>query len=61
VIGACGGAEKCVLVRSYGAKSTIDYTKENLSDRLKELTNGKGVNIIVDVVGGKVLEDCLKK
>jgi len=61
VIGACGGADKCELVRSYGAKVAIDYTKENLRERLKELTDGKGVDVIVDVVGGKVLEDCLKK
>jgi NADPH2:quinone reductase len=60
VIGACGGKEKCELVQKYGAKATIDYTNENLRDRLKEITKGKGVDIIVDVVGGKVLEDSLK-
>jgi len=60
VIGACGGKQKCDLVLSYGAKYAIDYTSENLRDRLKEITKGKGVNIVFDVVGGKVFEDCLK-
>jgi NADPH2:quinone reductase len=61
VIGVCGGAEKCQLVKSYGAVETIDYTKEDVKDRIKELTRGKGVDIVVEVVGGKVFGDCLKR
>lgn len=60
VIGICGGAEKCQLVKSYGAIETIDHTKEDFKDRIKQLTRGNGVDIVVDAVGGKVFEDCLR-
>lgn len=60
VIGACGGADKCQIVSKYGAKFTIDYKKENLRERIQEITKGRGVDIVLDVVGGKVLEDGLR-
>jgi NADPH:quinone reductase len=60
VIGVCGGTEKCELVKSYGACETIDYNKEDVKDRIKQITRGKGVDIVVEMVGGKVFEDCLR-
>lgn len=60
VIGACGGPDKCKLASKYGAKFTIDYKTENIRERVKEITKGKGVDIVFDVVGGKVLEESLR-
>jgi NADPH2:quinone reductase len=60
VIGVCGGAEKSKLVKSYGAYETIDYSHEDVRNKVKQLTGGDGVDIVVDVVGGKLLEDCLR-
>ncbi|XP_011668878.2 quinone oxidoreductase-like protein 2 homolog [Strongylocentrotus purpuratus] len=60
VIGAAGGPEKCDLVRSKGAVECIDYTTENIRDRTKELTDGNGVNVALDAVGGDVWKQCLK-
>lgn len=61
VIGAAGGPEKCDLVRSKGAVECIDYTTENIRDRTKELTDGNGVNVALDAVGGDVWKQCLKR
>lgn len=60
VIGACGGEEKCELVKQKGAQYTIDYKKENIRDRIKEITEGKGINVVFDPVGGDLFIDCLK-
>ena len=61
VIGACGGEEKCNLVKSKGAFECIDYTKENIKDRVKEITGGRGVDVVIDNVGGSTMIDCLKR
>lgn len=59
-IGACGGTEKLEIVSKFGAKFTIDYKKENLRERIKEITKGKGIDIAFDSVGGEMFEDSLK-
>ena len=61
MIGACGSAEKCDLVKLRGAIAAIDYTKDSVREKIKELTNGKGVDIIFDVVGGKIFEESLRR
>ncbi|XP_022100704.1 quinone oxidoreductase-like protein 2 homolog [Acanthaster planci] len=60
VIGAAGGPEKCKLVSDKGAFATIDYKQENLREKTKELTQGKGANVIMDAVGGDVWKECLR-
>ncbi len=60
VIGACGGPEKCEIVKSKGAFAAIDYNKESIKDKVKELTDGKGANIILDAVGGDIFDQCLR-
>ena len=60
MIGACGGAEKCALVLERGAFAAIDYNKESVKDRVKELTDGKGADIIMDAVGGDIFDQCLR-
>lgn len=56
VIAAASTEEKLDLCKEYGADEVINYTTENLKNRVKELTNGKGVDVIYDPVGGQFTE-----
>ena len=60
VIGTAGGAEKCAFVRARGAAHAIDYTKENVVERVLALTGGRGADILFDHVAGKAFTDGLK-
>tara|TARA_B100000945_G_scaffold319463_1_gene326734 strand:+ start:662 stop:1636 length:975 start_codon:yes stop_codon:yes gene_type:complete len=60
VIAAASSEEKLDLCRERGADETINYSDESLKDRAKELTNGEGVNVIYDVVGGDYAEQALR-
>jgi NADPH2:quinone reductase len=51
VIGTVGSEEKAALAKAYGCDHTILYTKEDFVARTKELTNGKGVNVVYDSIG----------
>ena len=39
-------------VRDYGAEAIIDYSKEDVRDRVKALTSGEGIDVCIDNVGG---------
>jgi NADPH2:quinone reductase len=56
VIAAASTGEKLALCSKYGADKTINYSKEDLKSAIKELTNGKGVDVIYDPVGGDYTE-----
>ena len=61
-IGTAGGAEKCALAKANGYAHVIDYTKEDVAKRVRELTDGKGVPVVYDSVGKSTWEgslDCL--
>ncbi len=60
VIAAASTAEKLAICRKKGASQTINYTKEDLKTRIKELTDGKGVDVIYDPVGGDFTEAALR-
>jgi len=60
VIAAASTDEKLELCKQYGATHTINYAKENLKKRVKELTEGKGVDVIYDPVGGRYSEAALR-
>jgi len=60
VIAAASSDEKLDLCRQKGASETINYETEDLKTRLKELTNGKGADVIYDPVGGKFTEPALR-
>lgn len=51
VIGTTSTTEKAELARAHGADHVILYKQENTVERVFELTNGKGVNVIYDGVG----------
>ncbi|MCL4118399.1 UNVERIFIED_CONTAM: hypothetical protein GTU68_018372 [Idotea baltica] len=52
VIAAASTDEKLALCKEYGADETINYTAQDLKATIKELTEGKGVDVIYDPVGG---------
>ncbi|MBV8762654.1 MAG: quinone oxidoreductase [Deltaproteobacteria bacterium] len=63
LIGTAGSREKCELAREHGAAHVIDYKKEDVVARVRELTDGRGVRIVYDSVGADTWErslDCLQ-
>jgi NADPH2:quinone reductase len=60
VIATAGGAEKLAIARKNGADETIDYGKEDFVERVKQLTNGRGADVIYDSVGGDTFDQSLK-
>lgn len=63
VVGTAGSAEKCAIAKALGADHVIDYRAEDWVKRVKELTGGKGVNVVYDGVGKDTCilsMDCLK-
>ncbi|XP_067025800.1 quinone oxidoreductase-like protein 2 homolog [Acropora muricata] len=59
VIGAAS-KEKLDVIREMGASATIDYKNENIREKVKEITAGKGANVIMESVGGEVFKECLR-
>ncbi|MGY2490208.1 quinone oxidoreductase family protein [Cupriavidus sp. CP313] len=62
VIGTVGNDEKAELARANGCAHTIVYTRESFVDRVKEITNGKGVPAVYDSIGADTFRgslDCL--
>ncbi len=63
VIGTAGRLEKVKLALEHGCHHAIDYKAENFAARVKELTDGKGVDVVYDGVGKSTFEgslDCLR-
>lgn len=60
VIACASSEEKLAFARSLGADLTVDYSKEPLKERLKELTHGKGLDVVYDPVGGDYSEQALR-
>ena len=60
VIAAAGGADKLAICREHGADETVDYTAENLRDRVLALTGGGGADVVFDPVGGTAFEQCVR-
>ena len=60
VIATASSPEKLEVARAHGADHVVDYTKENFRDRVKELTRGKGVDVVYDPVGGDVFDQSLR-
>ncbi|MBU2945280.1 NADPH:quinone oxidoreductase family protein [Zobellia uliginosa] len=56
VIAAASTDEKLALCKEYGADEIINYTTQDLKTTIKELTKGKGVNVVYDPVGGSYSE-----
>lgn len=52
VLAAAGGAEKCALAAAHGAAQTFDYTAPDWAEQVKAATGGRGVDAVLDPVGG---------
>jgi len=51
VIGTVSTEEKAAIARAHGCEHTINYSHEDVAKRVRELTNGVGVNVVFDSVG----------
>ena len=60
VYATAGSSKKCAAIKKLGAIECINYKKENFEKKIKKLTNGKGVNLILDMVAGDYVERNLK-
>ncbi|MHA4734291.1 quinone oxidoreductase family protein [Ensifer adhaerens] len=59
VIGTVGSPEKAELARANGADYVIDYGKENFATRVREITEGEGVDVVYDSIGKATFEGSL--
>src|SRR5690606_23354010 len=60
VIATAGSPEKLAIAREHGADACIDYRQEDVREQLKALTDGRGVEVILDPVGGPVFDASLR-
>ncbi|MBP2832055.1 NADPH:quinone oxidoreductase family protein [Aquimarina sp. U1-2] len=60
VIAVASSTEKLELCRAYGADVVINYDTEDLKSRIKEVTHGKGANVVFDPVGGRYAEPAIR-
>lgn len=56
----CGSNEKCLFCARLGADAAINYRSEDFAVRVQELTDGRGVDVILDLVGGPYLQQNLR-
>jgi NADPH:quinone reductase len=60
VIACASSAEKLEVCRSHGADATINYAAEDLRERVKALSDGRGVDVVYDPVGGAYSEPAFR-
>ena len=60
VIGTVGTEEKAETAKAHGCTHTINYSTEDFVERVKEITEGKGVPVVYDSVGKDTFEGSLK-
>ena len=60
VIAAASSDEKLAVCKQKGADALINYSREDLKERTKELTGGKGADVVYDPVGGDYAEAALR-
>lgn len=58
VIAVCSTQEKIDLALENGADEAINYVEKDLKTEIKALTDGKGVDVVYDVVGGDAFDAC---
>ncbi len=60
VFATVGSPEKAAIARSLGAEAAIDYRTEDFAERVLALTGGRGVDIVLDIMGASYLEPNLR-
>jgi NADPH2:quinone reductase len=53
VLATAGGPEKAAFCRALGAEEVVDYRSEDVAERVRALTGGRGADVIFDPVGGE--------
>jgi len=59
LIGTAGSDKKCELAKEYGATHTINYKTQDFHKKVMEITNGKGVPVVMDSVGKDTFDGSL--
>ena len=60
VIAAARGDDKLRIATEQGAHDVIDYERESLRDRVRDLTGRRGVDVVFDPVGGAYFDQCVR-
>lgn len=64
IVGGVTGSDKAALVMANGAVATVNLAAENLRESLRDevfaLTGGKGVDLVIDMVGGDVFDAAIR-
>lgn len=60
VIATAGGADKLAVAERYGADALINYRTEDIRERVKALTDGRGADAVYDPVGGSAFDASLR-
>lgn len=60
VIACASSPEKLATAQAHGATRTVDYAADNLREALRTLTDGQGVDVIYDPIGGEYAEPALR-
>ena len=60
VIACASTDDKLAVCKEHGADATINYASEDLRERIKALTEGKGVDVVYDAVGGAYTEPAFR-
>jgi NADPH2:quinone reductase len=60
VIAAASSADKLAICREHGADETINYAAESLRERIDQITDKRGVDVVYDPVGGAYTEQAFR-
>jgi NADPH:quinone reductase len=60
VIAAAGSPEKLAVAQGHGADELVDYGKDSIRDRVRELTQGRGADVVFDPVGGEAFDQAFR-
>ncbi len=59
VIGTVSSDEKAAVARAHGCSEVIVYTRENVAERVREITDGKGVPVVYDSIGASTFQSSI--
>jgi len=59
LIGTAGSDEKCALAMDHGASHMINYSRQDFAPKVRELTGGAGVDVVMDSIGKDTFEPSL--
>lgn len=60
VFTTAGGPQKCARLRELGADEAIDYTSRDFREEILKLTSGRGVDVVLEMIGGEVYTKSLE-